>query len=287
VLGPWASMLSVSIALLIQAVFFGDGGITTLGANCFNMAIVSSLVAHLVYRAVSGKTAITSSRRVLAAGLAGYAAINVAALFTACELGIQPLFFKDATGTPLYAPYSLHIAIPAMMLGHLTFAGLAELFVSGGVVAYLQRANPALLGQKPSAVIPDGSQLPAVTAGWRVARPLWIRLALLMLLTPLGILAAGSAWGEWGAKDFSDPQMRQQITASSGDVAPPSQPQGLARLSSLWSAPFPQYAPPFVRRPAFGYAMSAVFGSGLILCFFLLIGWMASRRRGDDPRTMP
>ena len=87
VLGPWASMLAVSIALLIQAVFFGDGGITTLGANCFNMAIVGSLVAHFVYRAVAGRSAITSSRRVVAAGLAGYAAINVAALFTATRVG--------------------------------------------------------------------------------------------------------------------------------------------------------------------------------------------------------
>ncbi len=32
----------------------------------------------------------------------------------------------------MYAPYALHVAIPAMMIGHLTFAGLAELFVSGG-----------------------------------------------------------------------------------------------------------------------------------------------------------
>ena len=37
VLGPWAAMLSLSIALLMQAVFFGDGGITTLGANSFNL----------------------------------------------------------------------------------------------------------------------------------------------------------------------------------------------------------------------------------------------------------
>ena len=285
VLGPWASMLAVSIALLIQAVFFGDGGITTLGANCFNMAIVGSLVAHFVYRAVAGRAVVTSSRRVWAAALAGYAAINVAALFTACELGIQPLFFKDASGAPLYAPYALHIAIPAMMLGHLTFAGLAELFVSGGVVAYLQRTNPALLG-KPSSRVDDTR--PAATSGWGATRPLWIRLALLMLLTPLGILAAGTAWGEWGARDFSDPAMRQQIAAASANVAPPSQqPQGLARLSSLWSAPFPQYAPPFVRRPAFGYVMSAVFGSGLILGFFLLIAWMAGGRGADAPKTSP
>jgi cobalt/nickel transport system permease protein len=286
VLGPWASMLAVSIALLIQAVFFGDGGITTLGANCFNMAIVGSLAAHFVYRVMAGRSAITSSRRVLAAGLAGYAAINVAALFTATELGIQPLFFKDASGAPLYAPYALHIAIPAMMLGHLTFAGLAELFVSGGVVAYLQRTNPALLGQKPSARVDEAR--PVATSGWGTTRPLWIRLALLMLLTPLGILAAGTAWGEWGAKEFSDPQLRQQIAAASGNIAPPSQqPQGLARLSSLWSAPFPQYAPPFVHRPAFGYVMSAVFGSGLILGFFLLMAWMTDRRGGGAPRASP
>ncbi len=277
-------MLSVSIALLIQAVFFGDGGITTFGANSFNMAIVGSLVAHFTYRAVAGRTAITSSRRVAAAGLAGYAAINVAALLTACELGIQPLFFKDSTGAPLYAPYALHIAIPAMMLGHLTFAGLAELFVAGGVVAYLQRTNPALLGQRSAGRIEAG----APPSGWKTTRPLWIRLALLMLLTPLGILAAGTAWGEWGARDFSDPQLRQQITAASGQVAPPSeQPRGLARLSSLWSAPFPGYAPPFVRHPAFGYVMSAMFGCGLIIGFFLLLGWMAGRGGAAGSGTSP
>ena len=286
VLGPWASMLAVSIALLIQAVFFGDGGITTLGANCFNMAIVGSLIAHLVYRAGAGRSAIVSSRRVIAAGLAGYAAINVAAFFAACELGVQPLLFKDASGAPLYAPYSLHIAIPAMMLGHLTFAGLAELFVSGGVVAYLQRTNPALLGQNPPARA--GEERRVAAAGWGATRALWIRLALLMLLTPLGILAAGTAWGEWSAKDFADPAMRQQIAAASANVVPPSQqPQGLARLSALWSAPFPQYAPPFVRRPAFGYVMSAVFGSGLILGFFLLIAWMAGGRGADAPKISP
>jgi len=285
VLGPWASMLSVSIALLIQAIFFGDGGITTFGANCFNMAIAGSLVAHFVYRAIAGRSPIPSSRRVAAAALAGYAAINVSALLTACELGIQPLFFKEASGAPLYAPYALHIAIPAMMLGHLTFAGLAELFVSGGVVAYLQKTNPALLGQKPSSRA--DVDVPAAT-GWKTTRPLWICVTLLMLLTPIGILAAGTAWGEWGARDFSDPQMRQKIAAASGNVAPPShQPEGLARLSSLWAAPFPQYAPPFVRHPAFGYVMSAMFGSGIILGGFLLLGWVAAGRGSDASRTSP
>ena len=53
VLGPWASLLAISLALAIQALFFGDGGITTLGANCFNMAIAGSFAAWGIYRLVS------------------------------------------------------------------------------------------------------------------------------------------------------------------------------------------------------------------------------------------
>ncbi len=145
VLGPWGSILAISIALMIQAVFFGDGGITSLGANCFNMAVVGSLASYAIYRIVAGRAPIESRRRVIAAAMAGYFSINLAALVTAIELGIQPLLFRDASGAPLYAPYSLHIAIPAMMLGHLTVAGLAETIVTAGAVAYLQRAEPSLL----------------------------------------------------------------------------------------------------------------------------------------------
>src|SRR4029078_2678255 len=115
------------------------------GANCFNMAIVGSLVAYGVYRLIAGRAALTSTRRVAAAALAGYLAITAAALIAAIEFGLQPLLFTDASGAPLYAPYPLHIAIPAMMIGHLTFAGLAELVITGGIVAYLQRSDPSLL----------------------------------------------------------------------------------------------------------------------------------------------
>ena len=145
VLGPWAGMLAISIALIIQAFFFGDGGITAIGANCFNMAIAGSLVAYGVYRVVAGRSPIESPRRVIAAGLAGYAAINVAALLAAIEFGIQPMFYRDAPGAPLYCPYPLSISIPAMMVGHLSIAGLAEFIISAGVVAFLQQSDPVLL----------------------------------------------------------------------------------------------------------------------------------------------
>src|SRR5450755_4803942 len=67
VLGPWAGLLAISLALGIQALFFGDGGITTLGANCFNMAIAGSFAAWGIYRLVSLRATADSRRRVVAA----------------------------------------------------------------------------------------------------------------------------------------------------------------------------------------------------------------------------
>jgi len=283
VLGPWGSMLAISVALLIQAVFFGDGGITAFGANCFNMAIIGSLAAYVVYRAIAGRAAITSSRRVVAAAIAGYVAINIAALLAAIEFGIQPALFHDASGAPLYAPYALNVAIPAMMIGHLTLAGFAELIVAGGVVAYLQRSDPSLLKlTAPNATTTaEGLHEVVRRGGWSATTRLWIGLAVLMILTPLGLLAAGTAWGEWGAQDFANATTRQDIAAASGNLAPPTQvPQGLERLSAFWTAPIPDYAPAFMHSAEFGYIMSALIGSGLILLTFLLISGIARLMRG-------
>ena len=244
VLGPWGAMLSLSIALAIQALLFGDGGITTLGANCFNMAIVGSLVAAGIYRLIAGDALENARRRVVAAAIAGYVSINAAALLAAIEFGIQPKLFHDAAGTPLYAPYPLRIAIPAMMIGHLTIAGIAEAVLSGGMIAYLQSTKSALL----RGIVP-------VTPGLTPAkseRTLWVTVALLMLLTPLGTLAVGTAWGEWSADSFA------------------KAPSGLARWSSVWTAPFPSYAPGFIKSPAFGYLLSAMFGVGVLVVISLI-----------------
>src|SRR4051812_25310667 len=84
-LGPWAAVIAVSTALLIQAVFFGDGGVLALGANCFNMAIVMPFVGYAVYRVLARTAPLTSRRRAVAAGIGGYVGINAAALCAAVE----------------------------------------------------------------------------------------------------------------------------------------------------------------------------------------------------------
>jgi cobalt/nickel transport system permease protein len=283
VLGPWAAMLSLSIALFIQAVFFGDGGITTFGANCLNMAIVGPVIAYWLYRLLSGSSPLTAPRRAVAAAVAGYLAINMAALLAAIELGIQPLLFHDAAGAPLYAPYPLQIAIPAMLAGHLTIAGLAEAVISGGVVAYLQKSDPGLLRLSAPTAGRPMSATPGL--GWRPTRALWTGVALLMIASPLGLLAAGMAWGEWGIEDFQSAAARTAISHASGDVAPPvAAPEGMARLARVWTAPMPDYAPAFMHREAFGYIMSAMVGTGLILLSFL--GLSRVLRGGRKPESL-
>ncbi len=168
-----------------------------------------------------------------------------------------------------------------MMIGHLTFAGLAELIISAGIVAYFQRTDPGLL----RSTAPDAPhEWPVRWEGslsLPTARKLWLSLAILLVLTPLGILAAGNAWGEWAAHDFADPQARQQITAASGNFGPPRQaPPGLQRLSSLWTAPISRYSPAWIRSPSFGYLVSAMVGVGTIILGSLLVNWLVP----DTPR---
>lgn len=279
VLGPWAAIVVVSVALLIQALFFGDGGITTYAANCFNIAVAGAFVASAVNALIAGRSALTAPRRVVAAAVAGYASLNVAALLTAIEFGVQPLLFHDAAGTPLYAPYPLEIALPAMMLGHLCVAAVAESAVCAGLVAYLQRRNADLLAfSAQSGKAPRGV--------WKSTRALWVGLAALVAATPLGLLAAGTAWGEWGVEDFADASARQGIVVvSDGAALPPGIPDGLERLAALWPAPIPNYVPGFMAELGAGYVASAVIGCALILLVFALL-WRIAGRGPSSPSGM-
>jgi len=100
VLGPWAATIGVSIALLVQAIFFGDGGILALGANCFNMAIVLPFVGYFVYRAVGGNAAAGSTRHWLAIALGSYAGINAAPCARLSSWAFSPCSFIPPAARP-------------------------------------------------------------------------------------------------------------------------------------------------------------------------------------------
>lgn len=147
-LGPWAACIAITVALVIQALLFGDGGITAIGANCFNMAFVMPFVGYYTYKAISYNTPVYSNRRVIAAGVAGYIALNIAALFTAIQFGLQPLLHHTASGQALYCPYGLNVAVPAMVIEHLLIFGWVEAIVTALAVKYLLKTSPELFEEE-------------------------------------------------------------------------------------------------------------------------------------------
>ncbi len=248
--GPWAACLGVSVALLVQAVFFGDGGILALGANCFNMAFVLPFSGYFVYQQLRQRLSSAHSD-LFAAGCGAFVGINLAALCAAIEFGIQPLLFTDGAGQALYCPYPLWVSIPAMLAGHLTLFGLAEVVFTTAVLAYLRRTNATLLDTaSPS------SQLSTPNT----SRPTYALLALLILGTPLGLLAEGTAWGEWDPEELAE----QDYLGSALGYTPAGMADGFD-----FTALFPDYT--VAGMPdVFGYILSAIIGAALLIIAFKL-----------------
>lgn len=250
-LGPYSACLSVSVALLIQALLFGDGGILAYGANAFNMAFVLPFVGYFVYKFI--KDRVTSSKgEAIGAAIGSYVGLNAAALFTAIEFGLQPLLFRGADGLPLYCPYPLAVSIPAMMIPHLLVAGFVELLFTVFILAFIKRVSPGMIYEgakkKTSAVV-----------GLVIA---------LVCLTPLGLLATGTAWGEWGVEEIS--------AVMTGGSALNYTPKGMTEGFSF-AALLPDYTISGLPE-AVGYITSAVIGVALVVIIFKIISGLKKDR---------
>jgi cobalt/nickel transport system permease protein len=276
-LGPWAAVIAVSVALAIQALFFGDGGVLAFGANTFNMAIVMPFVGYGAYRLLARRTSLTSPKRALAAGVGAYLGINAAALCAAVQFGLQPdLFYKTSANgahVPLYAPFHLAQTIPTMVGSHLLVAGVVELVLTAGVVTYLQRANVPILRINHAGVAETDADVPVPELRLHL-RGLLIGLGAMVVLVPLGLLAPGTAFGEDAPQDLD--------LAKYGLRAVPA---GLQRYGDFWShAFFPGYDTRGGARPDVGYLVSAVVGTALIAGVILLTFRTVARvrrRRAD------
>jgi cobalt/nickel transport system permease protein len=255
ILGPWAACIAVSISLVIQALVFGDGGITAIGANVMNMAVIMPFVGYYIYRLIAGDQP-GDGRRIAAAGIGSYVGIVTASIVAGIEFGIQPLIAHTASGQALYAPYPLTVAVPAMAIEHMLFFGPLEAVVTMGIVAVLAKQDSGLLQMKPAA---------------RPLRWLWAGLAALLLLTPIGMLSSGTAWGEWSAS---------QLRSALGYV-----PAGLGTLGTAWTAAMPRYAPSFIRNPMLGYLVAAIVGVALVLALAWVTGRLLATRR--SPKDGP
>ena len=139
ILGPFAGCISITIILVLQALLFGDGGLTTLGANVLNMAIIGVFIPCIIFL-------VSNKLFKLKKGASLYATIFIsafvgdvlAAIMAGTELGLsQPVF-----------TYGLSVAVPAMAINH-SIIGVAEGIVTVIIIATLLQLRPDVLEKSP------------------------------------------------------------------------------------------------------------------------------------------
>lgn len=140
VLGPNLGALSVASVVVIQSLLFGDGGVTALGANVFNMAIVEVYAGYAIYRALRR---LDESAAVFVAGWLG---ITLGAVAAGVELGLSSTF-----------AYRLGTTVTVMGVGHFLL-GLVEGAITLGVYRYVAQARPDLLAAGGSSSSVDDAE---------------------------------------------------------------------------------------------------------------------------------
>ena len=119
VLGPWLGVAVMSAVLGIQAVFLADGGIIALGANIFNMGIVTSVGGYYLYKLIKN----LFKKKYITIILVSWASVVVAAIFYSFEAAISNVV-------------PLSIVLPAMVSTH-AIGGLLEAVITILALKYL------------------------------------------------------------------------------------------------------------------------------------------------------
>ena len=132
-LGPYAGMIAMASVITIQSLIFGDGGISALGANIFNMGIVAVLVGYSSYRALE-KYSVN-----VAGFFSGWIGIWLAALICGIEIGISSIF-----------AYKLGTTIIIMGTWHAVL-GIIEGLATMAVVSYIKLYHSEIMPTEVSA----------------------------------------------------------------------------------------------------------------------------------------
>lgn len=158
-LGPWAGFLTLAAVLVIQCMFFADGGLLALGCNVFNLGFWPCFLGLPLYRRLAG--AAPSPRRRMAATLAAVAVSLEAGAF---GVVVQTLL-SGRTELPFaaFAPIMLGIHLPI---------GLVEGAMTAALLQFVFRVRPDLSTLSPGTT-------PAAAGAWKPVLAVFAAGALL------------------------------------------------------------------------------------------------------------
>ena len=134
ILGPWAAVIVIFMILVVQSLF-GDGGITAIGANTFNMGVICGIVGFYIVKAlilILNKTKLEKEKKLtIATAIGSYISIVLAALMAGIEIGIG-------------GAIPMNIAVPAMVFWHLII-GIGEAIISAFIVYFIYKVKPEFI----------------------------------------------------------------------------------------------------------------------------------------------
>ncbi len=155
VLGPWAGILVMTAVVAVQALLFQDGGLLVMGANIFNMGILTAVIGFGLYRTVVGRK---KGVRLAVAGIGAWIATMASALLTSLQLWLS--------GTT-----RLEIVVPAMLGVH-ALIGIGEALITVAALGFIESSRPDLVDSEKTAT--------ASGRGWIIAGVLVSLLAVLV-----------------------------------------------------------------------------------------------------------
>lgn len=256
-LGPWAATLVMTVVVVVQALVMGDGGLTALGANVFNMAVIGVFLGGGVFYLLKRVLPSSPSGYFLALALGSWAAIVLGSAAAALELAVS--------GT-----VPLGIALPTMTAIHMVI-GLGEAFITVIVVAGVLAARPDLVkASYPLPQTPEGVSAAGPPPGLGMTRRRRMGtfvVAGLVVALALGVFVSPFASGS--------PDGLERVAIDKGFEE--------AATGPVWSfSPFADYQFPWLGDGRVSTAVAALAGTLFLLTVVLLLG-RALGRPGRSP----
>lgn len=179
--GPWLGMTAVSVVAIIQALLLADGGVSVLGANIFNMALVTGFVGWVVFRLMVRTLPKSWTTVLVATFTAALASVVASSIAFVVEYA-----FGGRGGAELSTVF-------AAMAGVHFLIGVGEGLISAATVGAVAATRPELIAGVRDLDLVDKEKKPVRAGAWGFAAAGLVVAALLVLVA--APLASGAPDG--------------------------------------------------------------------------------------------
>jgi len=248
---PFAAIFILTLVLLLQAIFFGDGGITSMGANIINMGIIGGFLGFYSYRSLNS----VFGSRFVAAFSAGWVSLFIPAIACAFELAVAGIF-------------PLTIGLITMGTYH-AFIGVIEGGATAFALSLITLARPDLFNRTHFAV---SSKKRDILIMMGILCALAVAIAAPFVASSYPDALEATFFRIYGANSIQKLPTDENRTLTAEKSVLPTTGNAFS-----WSAPFSDYKIPGLDKP--GEILAIVIGIIVILLVGFGVAWLATRAR--------